>query len=330
MGIKFPFEVDHSATKSVLHYLQLNRVYLSAHPKKHLHSTHNLRITAFKLTKMACNDLQVPSLLELPDLVLELIAKHLSQPDLSNCMQTCSALNLLLRPWQSAMLRARYVGKSWVMRACGRALFRAVIQRWEAGEIRLDSIASSSFQPRPPAHGEDAYLDMQWELAHRVGQSAEAIRHSWARWKAHGGKRPFSPITIDDLVYLCNLAESMGFERTVGQLEKVGKDLIIFNIEREESAYYPNVLYLGMYEQQRMQVLSIFQAKRALLLNSPLIFMDSIHEGDDEGAFLRHILCVELLAGLCLVSFLLELDNSNSNFTPDKAQALKDLVGGPE
>lgn len=36
-------------------------------------------------------------------------------------------------------VRARQLGRKWVLRACGRALFREIGRRWAAGEMKYDS-----------------------------------------------------------------------------------------------------------------------------------------------------------------------------------------------
>lgn len=43
-------------------------------------------------------------LLDLPALVLEEVAKQLTQPELASCMQTCTTLNSMLRPHMTALV----------------------------------------------------------------------------------------------------------------------------------------------------------------------------------------------------------------------------------
>lgn len=45
-----------------------------------------------------------PSLLDLPELALGDISKHLDLRSLANAMQTCSRMNSLLRPQQTGMV----------------------------------------------------------------------------------------------------------------------------------------------------------------------------------------------------------------------------------
>lgn len=164
------------------------------------------------------------SLLDLPDLALDNITKHLGPRDLASCMHSCTRLNVLLQPRLSALVNARHKGRKWVLRACGRALFRAVAGRWEAGDMRFQSVLSN-----PPAEHEE-YQGLQRAMAQRAFQSIDLVRRTWARRKAHGcrsrdGSRNVV-LCLQDLVYLCNLAESKGYSSIVKLLDDACRCLI--------------------------------------------------------------------------------------------------------
>lgn len=188
------------------------------------------------------------------------------------------------------MLHAHHMGRKWVLRACGRALSRAVSQRWEAGDMRLEPYDD----PETGLPGDQGTNigSSEFELGCDVCQDGEEIRGFMTTWKARRGSIPQKHTTLEDLVYFCNLAESMGFERIVGQLEKVGMGLVIW---RSQYRYCKGCV-------------QHFQAKRLLPHSDP----DFFHTEKTIAGYIAEevaaVLGVEVLTGLGLVSFLVELD----------------------
>lgn len=149
-------------------------------------------------------------LLDLPELVLEKISKHLSLRDLASCMMTCTTLRVLLRPRLNAMISARHFGRKWVLRACGCALFADVTRRVAAGVANFEG---PELIPKWDA----------WTAALRgvTGHGPELFKE-WIRLKATC-PAPLSTDMVDLNLYfyLCRLAESRGFGFTARILERV-------------------------------------------------------------------------------------------------------------
>lgn len=123
---------------------------------------------------------------------------------------------------------ARRFGRRWLLRSCGRALFRAVAQRWEAGEITFDSdINDDSFDPLP------AYIvSLQKTLGREAIASRDGLRASWLTLKSRSKNPDFTVVSAQHsfpiplvfgeyFLYLCNLAEERGFGETLRLLERV-------------------------------------------------------------------------------------------------------------
>lgn len=237
--------------------------------------------------------LQAPSLLDLPELALHEIGRHLSQADLAQCMQTCSMVNALFRPQLSALVSARHLGRKWVLRACGRALFRAVGERWEAGEMKLDSVGRLV----EDHHLEEQRQKEQRVLARRAAQSGMEIRGAWARWKAYGIVQPVTGIYIDDLAYLSNLAEYKNFSTVVDLLDQgCRKNLHSFSLSR-------------------------FLGRRDLPNSSPKFFA----EGTCAVLKSADFISLELISCLWLVSFLVSLDDGFMESS--SAEDLESVIG---
>lgn len=101
-----------------------------------------------------------------------------------------------------------------MLQACGWALFRAVEERWEAGEIKFDS-AKEEVPHLPPQL--EAVQTSLAQKAFSLKMQACLRRQSAQQVLVKFGLQVYS----GDFVYLCNLAEEMGFQRVLGELEGV-------------------------------------------------------------------------------------------------------------
>lgn len=104
-----------------------------------------------------------------------------------------------------------------VLRACGRALFREIGRRWEAGEIRFDAAAGNGNS----LSAEDK--EAQRALARSAFEISQALRY-WSHWSPRSVYhlylyQGFTMLMVD-LVYLLNLAESRGFQTVVCLIDK--------------------------------------------------------------------------------------------------------------
>lgn len=228
-------------------------------------------------------NLQAASLLDLPDLALVKIAKHLSPPDLASCMQTCSRLNSLFRPQMSAIVSARHLGRKWVLRACGRALFRAVTQLFESGKLNVFSEDPDDSILIGEAQQED--LEMQRILAKKLEQGWEVVTRIWLSWKAQRGDRPDDcSAFMEDIVFLCNLAESKGFNAAVVHLEStVCKQFFL----------------------EGGRCLEVFLAKRALSISDEIYEEILFNEGEE---FPLDQIGIDLVAAIWLLRLLMSYD----------------------
>lgn len=133
------------------------------------------------------------------------IATHLTPVDLNSCMLSCTTLRTLLRPRQSAMVHARHLGKKWVLRACGHALFADIAARYEAG-------VANFVYPGPVEHWRPLL-----ELGLRVAGEGPRLFSASARLKVKALRVVVRSRDDDEelhpgcLFYLGALAESLGF-----------------------------------------------------------------------------------------------------------------------
>lgn len=117
---------------------------------------------------------------------------------------------------------ARRLGRKWVLRACGRALFREVARRWKAGELQYDA-AYWGFNL-----SDEEFADHR-SFAETAVQKRAAVEAACLLQKARFGlvaakdkdSRVFYAGRLEFLVYLCNLAEFKGFAMTLNSLEMV-------------------------------------------------------------------------------------------------------------
>lgn len=173
---------------------------------------------------------------DLPALALEEITKHLWPRDLACARQTCSTWNNMLHPRLTSLMRARHLGKKWVLRATGHALFMQLCQNWEAGEIKWDQFGFE-YEPLPEhlrslqaAQSQKAVSNWQAiEIGFRRLKSAyvldaggnASVSQGW--WISPRLSRELFPLEVPDwgFTYLCNLANAMGFAKSFSLLETV-------------------------------------------------------------------------------------------------------------
>lgn len=153
------------------------------------------------------------SLLDLPALVLEEIAKHLPPRDLASCMLCCTTLRNLLHPRQSAVIRARSLGRRWVLRACSRALFNDVAMRVATG---IDAFEGSETVPNW----------VPWTARALIAHSLTTFR-AWPRVKNVFDASNSESFYLGPFFYVCRLAQSRGFNIIVGSLERVWKQAVV-------------------------------------------------------------------------------------------------------
>lgn len=162
------------------------------------------------------------SLLDLPDLALESIAENLPLPDIASCMMCCTLLRTLLQPRLSAMVRARSLGRRWVLRACGHALFADVAARYKAEVVGFEY------------EGPDAtHWNACRTLGRHVAETGERQSRMCVRIKSlishffEGIEAVSLYIDLGCFVYLFKLAESRGFNGVVKMLEKVWERMVL-------------------------------------------------------------------------------------------------------
>lgn len=160
-----------------------------------------------KSTTLAFQEVPL-SLMDLPDLALERIATHLLAPDLANCMACCTTLNTLLRPRLTAMVRARSLGRKWVLRACGRALYADVASRYKAGIGRFEYSG-------PITNWADCCA-----LGRFLAENAERQFRFCEGEKTFKGTRRNRYLNLPCFFYVCNLANSRGFDQVLGVLRQ--------------------------------------------------------------------------------------------------------------
>lgn len=161
--------------------------------------------------------------MDLPDLALERIAAHLPLSDLASCMMCCATLHKLLRPQQTAMVRACRLGKKWVLRACGRSLITNVASRHKAG------IAGFKYPGR--AQNWDACCACVIHLAGNFQRHFLVAEHSkvLAVRDTSG-----TSLSLEGFFYLCALAESCGFRIIVRNLQEVWHRVVCGLFTEEE------------------------------------------------------------------------------------------------
>lgn len=127
-------------------------------------------------------------------------------------MLSCTTLHVLLRPQQSAMVRTRSMGRKWVLRACGRALFADIAARYMAGVENFDF-------PGPA---------LVWEPRRGLGLFAAQRFSGHVRVCLYSKRRARSVsyregvlIRPGCFLYLYRLAESRGFDAVVHVLEEI-------------------------------------------------------------------------------------------------------------
>lgn len=143
--------------------------------------------------------------------------KTSSPSDLASCMMCCTALGTLLRPRMSAIVRARSLGRRWVLRACGRALFRDLAEQYRAGVVNFE-------YPGPDAQHWDACRKLGLHVAGtgpRQVKASVCVKAFFDEFRDLSNTRGFSYMNISCFLNLCMLAEARGYSRVMGSLEIV-------------------------------------------------------------------------------------------------------------
>lgn len=160
------------------------------------------------------------SLLDLPDLALERIAAHLQPADLASCMMCCTTLRALLRRQQSAMVHARSLGRKWVLRACGRALFADVAAWYHDGVVNFEF-------PAGLAHDLESKLEVGRCAAQNYQGHIQKCAKTIADTRYPPNERPpRPPMSPGSFFYLYRLAESRGFNTVLRILERVWRQAV--------------------------------------------------------------------------------------------------------
>lgn len=212
------------------------------------------------------------------------------------------------------------------MRSCGRALFREVARRWDAGEVKYD--AAEAWQRKSIS---EEQLAAHSSFAKLAIEKQEVVEMACLLQKVHN-KPNFRigwALRLDFLVYLCNLAEGMGYGMALKALERVWGGAMeersirssIYIKPDEPSSYMPRFL---------LQLQTDFEGGRSRSLDAPDIFSEfqnSKNVQNDVNMSYRilytglDLLCPELLGAFWLVSFLLDVgihvldDRDGGSFT---------------
>lgn len=195
----------------------------------------------------------------------------------------------------------------------GRALFREVVRRWGAGEIQCSPVL------------EDDYISYERLLHHQkiaetVVQQRGAIEEACLLQKVYGreGKVDIfltSTARLEFLVYLCNLAEVLGYGTVLDSLERVWK--------RAVTCSRVGGTYVLIRKDAMAQLNTMIMEARGLLPGAPEF--DSAFHAIRKNIASRLItrgmhasalqmLGKEILSALWLVSFLLDASLYFSEF----------------
>lgn len=107
-----------------------------------------------------------------------------------------------------------------MLRSCGRALFRAVAERWEAGGIK--------FNADKGIPSTESALALQQSLGQEAIKLRAKLEEIWVQIQSHLSEvddpniaAPGWDLYGENLVFLCNLADAKGFKKITLLLEKV-------------------------------------------------------------------------------------------------------------
>lgn len=211
------------------------------------------------------------------------------------------------------LVRARRFGKKWALRACGHALFHATEEQWETGDVPgfTEDWGWMQYLQRPEYQGA---RQNRLNLAHRAVENRQAVRRAWARMKVVGGDIPNSQeLLAEDVVFVCNLAESKGYHSVVRSLES-----LCLRVSQEI---------------QGEDFWRRFLEKRALPISDRHCIYDYkygfiINDRHDDRKFPAAWIDIELISAAWLASFLSDLDLTSEMDGADMASRLDDLVEG--
>lgn len=117
-------------------------------------------------------------------------------------------------------VRARHLGRKWVLRACGRALFRETAKLWEEGRVRFIHNVGLTLQ--------EPFLSQQHALVSRVTGKQRSFELAWERLKTYHayypdtagmGPRPGLIVNGEYLAGLCVLAENKRWNNVMSRLD---------------------------------------------------------------------------------------------------------------
>lgn len=177
--------------------------------------------------------------------------------------------------------------------------------------MRFDTAASR--WPPPQVEHQEARWEMQRVIARKASLNGAAMRRAMVFRKAQNRDETILgsyPLCLEDVTYVSNLAESMGFHMVVHMLDSACLHCLDNEASKRDSER--------------------FHAKRALPISSPLFFSEDSLWGPVGARFVKE--CVsgslnsELCCGVCLVTFLVNLDNEDSGYLWEKAQVLEDMI----
>lgn len=117
---------------------------------------------------------------------------------------------------------ARACGKKWALRVCGRALFREIGLRWRAGEI--------NYNKTPWRSGiRGAEMASHMESVEKLLQRRRAVERACLVQKVYEQPQFIlgDALRMELLVYMCNLAESMGFIMALDAFERVWERALV-------------------------------------------------------------------------------------------------------
>lgn len=198
-----------------------------------------------------------------------------------------------------------------MLRSCGRALFREVGRRWQSGVVNYGRRRGpTTIQLR----------DKQRDIAELAVVSREAAENAILLQKTHSipeGNQIYGVVWMEYFVYMCNLAESMGFVAVLGDLEEVwAKTPCRWMITPPEFKYANNSD--DVFRRGRVQSIDdadFFHIFRPNNINK-LMYKNSCAESIKMKAV--PLLGKEILAAVWLAFFLLDFDMAayRSNVDP--------------
>lgn len=188
-----------------------------------------------------------------------------------------------------------------MLRACGCALFRDIMVRWQSEESGFFGNWGAA-----PSPDDEGAREIRVSLARKASENSQAVRRAWARIRCAGGSGGPEGTVVEDVIYVCGLAEAMGYQSVVRQLEG-----FCFRISQE---------------MRDEEFWGRFLEKRAMPISDPhFLYSDIIL---DSKRFSAAQISIELISGVWLVSFLANLEFSDGWEIAAGAEELVRFFGG--